>query len=126
MRRPKRATPSRWQGPIATSSGSRTAMSPISTPSRAAGKAGATGLRVRDVARVGSGRGVDSGLVETVRREHPAVPLLVGGGVARAPEIERLAHLGVDGVLVATALHDGRLGRADIDAARRAHPSDSR
>ena len=93
---------------------------------RAAVNAGATSLLVLDVARVGSGRGVDSGLVETLRREHPTVALLVGGGVARGPEIEQLAHLGVDGVLVATALHDGRLGRADIDAARRAHPSDSR
>ncbi len=93
---------------------------------RAAVDAGATTLLVLDVARVGSGRGVDSRLVEALRRGHPAVRLLAGGGVARAREIARLADLGVDGVLVATALHDGRLGRADIDAARRAHPSDSR
>ena len=93
---------------------------------RAAVDAGATTLLVLDVARVGGGRGVDSRLVEALRRGHPAVRLLAGGGVARAREIARLADLGVDGVLVATALHDGRLGRADIDAARRAHPSDSR
>ena len=93
---------------------------------RAAVDAGATSLLVLDLGRVGSGRGVDSRLVETLRREHPAVPLLVGGGVARGPEIARLAHVGVDGVLVATALHDGRLGRADIEAARPGHPSDSR
>jgi phosphoribosylformimino-5-aminoimidazole carboxamide ribotide isomerase len=94
--------------------------------SRAAVDAGATSLLVLDVARVGSGRGVDSRLVETLRRVHPAVQLLAGGGVASAREIERLAGLGLDGVLVATALHDGRLGRADLEAACRGHTSDSR
>jgi len=93
---------------------------------RAAVNAGATSLLVLDVARVGSGRGVDSRLVETLRREHPTVHLFAGGGVASAREIERLADLGLDGVLVATALHDGRLGRADLEAARRGHTSDSR
>ena len=92
----------------------------------AAVEAGATSLLVLDVARVGSGRGVDPWLVETLRRAHPGVHLLAGGGVASAREIERLADLGLDGVLVATALHDGRVGRADIEAARRGHPSDSR
>jgi phosphoribosylformimino-5-aminoimidazole carboxamide ribotide isomerase len=93
---------------------------------RAAVDAGATSLLVLDVARVGSGRGVDARLVETLRRVHPAVQLLAGGGVASAREIARLAGLGLDGVLVATALHDGRLGRADLEAARRGHTSDSR
>ena len=92
----------------------------------AAVEAGATSLLVLDVARVGSGRGVDPWLVEALRRAHPGVQLLAGGGVASAREIERLAELGLDGVLVATALHDGRVGRADIEAARRGHPSDSR
>lgn len=93
---------------------------------RAAVDAGATSLLVLDLARVGSGRGVDPRLVETLRRAHPAVQLLAGGGVASAREIERLAHVGLDGVLVATALHDGRLGRPDIAAALRGHTSDSR
>ena len=93
---------------------------------RAAVDAGATSLLVLDVARVGSGRGVESRLVEKLRRAHPAVRLLAGGGVASAREMERLADLGLDGVLVATALHDGRLGRADLEAVRRRHPRDSR
>jgi len=93
---------------------------------RAAADAGATTLLVLDVARVGSGRGVDPHLVDTLRRDQPAVRLLVGGGVASVREVGLLADLGVDGVLIATALHDGRLGRADIEAARRGHPSDSR
>jgi phosphoribosylformimino-5-aminoimidazole carboxamide ribotide isomerase len=93
---------------------------------RTAVDAGAAGLLILDVGRVGSGRGVDSRLVETLRRAHPTVQLLAGGGLADAREIGRLADLGLDGVLVATALHDGRLRRADLEAVRRRHPSDSR
>jgi phosphoribosylformimino-5-aminoimidazole carboxamide ribotide isomerase len=98
----------------------------IAELARAAVDAGATGLLILDIGRVGSGRGVDPRLVETLRRAHPTVQLLAGGGVAGAREIERLADLGLDGVLVATALHDGRLRRADLEAVRRGHPSDSR
>jgi phosphoribosylformimino-5-aminoimidazole carboxamide ribotide isomerase len=93
---------------------------------RAAIDAGVTSLLVLDVARVGSGRGVDDRLVSVLRAAHPDVQLFAGGGIASVPEIERLADLGLDGVLVATALHDGRLRRADLEAVRRRHPSDSR
>jgi uncharacterized protein related to proFAR isomerase len=33
-----------------------------------------------------------------------------------AADLDALAHAGIAGALVATALHDGRLGRAEIDA----------
>jgi len=93
---------------------------------RAAVDAGATSLLVVDLARVGTGRGVDPRLVEALRRAHPTVRLLAGGGVTSAQEIARLADLGLDAVLLATALHDGRLGRADLEAVRRPHLRDSR
>jgi len=89
--------------------------------------AGVGAIIVLDLARVGSRRGVDAKLVEGLRRAHPHVELLAGGGIATARELVRLAAAGLDGALVATALHDGRIGREDIAAARRAdHPSDSR
>ena len=94
---------------------------------RAAVTAGAGAIIVLDLARVGSGRGVDSVLVEALRRAHPHVDLLAGGGIATPRELERLANAGLDGALVATALHDGRIKRDDVAAVRRAdHPSDSR
>jgi len=93
---------------------------------RGAIDAGVTSLLVLDVARVGSGRGVDDRLVSALRAAHPGVQLFAGGGIASVREIERLADLGLDGVLVATALHDGRLGRADLEVVRRHHPRDSR
>ena len=93
---------------------------------REAVAAGAASLLVLDLARVGTGRGVDATLLHALRRAHPTAELLAGGGVSGAPDLARLADVGLDGVLVATALHDGRLGRADLEAARSGHPSDSR
>ena len=94
---------------------------------RAAVAAGAGAVIVLDLARVGSGRGVDSALLEALRRAHPHVELLAGGGIGTARDLERLVDAGLDGALVATALHDGRIKRGDVAAVRRAdHPSDSR
>jgi uncharacterized protein related to proFAR isomerase len=44
--------------------------------------------------------------------------LLGGGGVRGVEDLNALGHLGCDGVLVATALHERRLGAAEIEAAR--------
>ena len=94
---------------------------------RAAVTAGAGAIIVLDLARVGSGRGVDSGLLEALRHAFPQVELLAGGGIGAPRDLERLADAGLDGALVATALHDGGIERDDIAAVRRAdHPSDSR
>jgi phosphoribosylformimino-5-aminoimidazole carboxamide ribotide isomerase len=55
------------------------------------------------------------------------VILLAGGGVRGLKDLESLAGCGCDGALVATALHDGRLGAADLMAAlkhqTRPHPT---
>jgi HisA/HisF family protein len=94
---------------------------------RAAVAAGAGALIVLDLARVGSRRGVDVALVATLRRALPYVELLAGGGIGTTRDLERLADAGLDGALVATALHDGTIKRDDVAAVRRAdHPSDSR
>ncbi len=70
---------------------------------------------------------MDPVLVRALRRAHPQVELLAGGGIGTARELERLAAAGLDGALMATALHDGRINRDDVAGARRAnHPSDSR
>ena len=94
---------------------------------RAAVTAGAGAIIVLDLARIGSRRGVDLVLVEALRHAFPQVELLAGGGIGTPRELERLADAGLDGVLVASALHDGRIERDDIAAVRRAdHSSDSR
>ena len=63
-----------------------------------------------DLARVGSAYGVNRSLAATVRTLFPDRTLLVGGGVKGPEEISELGSLGIEGVLVATALHQGILG----------------
>lgn len=78
--------------------------------------AGARSVVVVDLARVGAGAGVDHDLVRELRRAFPAMELVAGGGVRGSGDLERLAEAGADAVLVASALHDGRIG-ADVIAA---------
>jgi phosphoribosylformimino-5-aminoimidazole carboxamide ribotide isomerase len=91
---------------------------------RAAGALVAS-IIVIDLARVGSGEGIDVRLVAAVREAAPRVTLLAGGGVRGLDDLARLSDAGCDGALVATALHDGRIEAAQIAAAQR-HASFSR
>ena len=84
-----------------------------------AADSGASAVIVIDLARVGTGTGLDLGLIARVRTAAPRLTLLAGGGVRGLEDMARLADVGCDGALVATALHDGRLGVAEVAAARR-------
>jgi phosphoribosylformimino-5-aminoimidazole carboxamide ribotide isomerase len=73
-------------------------------------------LIVLDLARVGVGEGLGTeALCERLARAYPEVEVIAGGGVRDAADLRRLKECGVRGVLVASALHDGRLTRADLD-----------
>jgi phosphoribosylformimino-5-aminoimidazole carboxamide ribotide isomerase len=74
---------------------------------------------VVDLAHVGTGRLLNLRLIERVRRAVPDVILVSGGGVSQFQDVARLADAGADGVLVATALHEGRLGAGDVAMAQR-------
>lgn len=74
---------------------------------QAAIDAGAGALILLDVARVGRRMGINLPLLGSLRRQLPGVQLLVGGGVRGEADIRTLADAGCDGVLVATALHNG-------------------
>ena len=89
--------------------------------SRAAA-AGAGSVIVIDLARVGGRAGLDIGAIGRIRDAVPELTLLAGGGVRDADDLARLADAGCDGALVATALHDGRLGAQEIAAAARLGP----
>ena len=89
-------------GPVGLSSASDVAM-------RAAA-AGASTLIVLDLARVGTGAGIDLQLMEAVRKAAPGVALIAGGGVRDAADLHALAAAGCDGALVATALLSGAIG----------------
>ena len=72
---------------------------------------GADAIIVIDLARVGTGAGVDLELIAQVRDAAPGVTLLVGGGIRGREDLEALAAAGCDGALVATALHSDAIHR---------------
>jgi phosphoribosylformimino-5-aminoimidazole carboxamide ribotide isomerase len=74
-------------------------------------------LIVLDLARVGVGSGTGTeDLCGRLVRAYPQLELLTGGGVRGLEDMVRLKQLGVRGALVASALHDGRIGPADLAA----------
>ncbi len=83
-----------------------------------AAAAGVGAILVLDLGRVGSGTGVDLGLLEALRRRHPAVRLFAGGGVLTRKDLERMEDAGCDGALVASAIHAGRITAEDVAALR--------
>jgi phosphoribosylformimino-5-aminoimidazole carboxamide ribotide isomerase len=84
---------------------------------------GVSAILVLDLARVGSGVGVDLGLVDLLRRQQPQVRLLAGGGVLTRKDLERMEDAGCDGALVASAIHAGRIGADDVAALRHGRPA---
>ncbi|MEI8016803.1 MAG: HisA/HisF-related TIM barrel protein [Schlesneria sp.] len=78
-------------------------------------QANVSSIIVLDLSDVGMGTGgsTDS-LCRFIRHEFPSVHLISGGGVRSRDDLLRLNKLGIDGVLVASALHDGGLVRSDL------------
>jgi len=70
---------------------------------------GASAIIVLDLARVGMRAGLDLDVLKNVRHAAHGVELIAGGGVRGQEDLDRLADIGVDGALVATALQDGTL-----------------
>jgi phosphoribosylformimino-5-aminoimidazole carboxamide ribotide isomerase len=81
-----------------------------------AATAGVVTILLLDLGRIGTGCGVDLGLLESLRRRLPGIRLLAGGGVLTRRDLERMRDVGCDGALVASAIHTGRLTAADLTA----------
>lgn len=97
-------------------------MPPGDTPDRLAGRAADAGcgtIIVLDLARVGTAAGPDLETIAGIRKAVPHLTLLAGGGVRGFGDLAQLAGAGCDGALVATALHAGLIGAAEIAAAAR-------
>lgn len=66
-----------------------------------------------DLGHVGSGKGPGlEKLCRDLRAAHPTCELTSGGGVRDLEDVTRLVEAGCDNVLVASALHDGRINPA--------------
>jgi phosphoribosylformimino-5-aminoimidazole carboxamide ribotide isomerase len=75
---------------------------------------GATGVILLTLDRVGMGEGPALELLQTARDAFPHLSLIAGGGVRDANDLTALADRGLDGVLIATALHRGAITGAQI------------
>jgi len=90
-------------------------LGPLDLAARAL-EAGAHGLLLLDLARVGTGSGVDLLLLRRLRRSFGVTCLMAGGGVYSREDLSRLRDSGCDGALVATAVHAGQITGADLAA----------
>ncbi len=78
-------------------------------------EAGVHELIVLDVAAVGTGEGVPTlRLCQEILEFAPKTRLITGGGVRHAADLKQLSGTGVDGTLIASALHDGSINSADL------------
>src|SRR5262249_37665319 len=64
--------------------------------------------------RVGTGTGPDFDALEGLVQRAKGRRVFAAGGVRDEHDLARLQSIGVSGVLIATALHDGRLSAAAI------------
>lgn len=72
-------------------------------------------LIVMTLAAVGGGGGPDYGrLGEVLAAAGEGREVYAAGGVRGAADLERLAGMGCAGALVASALHDGRIGKGEL------------
>jgi phosphoribosylformimino-5-aminoimidazole carboxamide ribotide isomerase len=78
---------------------------------------------VMTLARVGMDAGPDLARLAQLQRLNPVCRMYAAGGVRHADDLAALAEAGAAGVLLASALHDGRLSRAELGVFHAGHPT---
>lgn len=79
-------------------------------------------LIVMTLERVGGDKGPDSQRLSTLRARAPEKSYYAAGGVRGPADLAALAQAGAAGVLLASALHDGRLSPTDLAACHDPEP----
>jgi len=69
-----------------------------------------------NLGRVGTGSGVDGHLLMKILKSTERHHAFIGGGIRDISDIRHLQDMGIAGVLVATALHTGKISTADLMA----------
>ena len=83
-----------------------------------AAASGASTLIVIDLARVGTGRGLDVGLLGRIHAAMPGATLVAGGGIRGWDDLVQVSKAGCSAALLATALHDGCITALEISKAQ--------
>jgi phosphoribosylformimino-5-aminoimidazole carboxamide ribotide isomerase len=88
------------------------------SPEKIAVEATACGVQtmiVLDLAYVGAGQGLGvSTVCQRIAALEPGLTLVAGGGVRSVDDIRELRQAGCRGVLIASALHDGKINAEDV------------
>ena len=88
---------------------------PADAIAAAAVDVGTRSMIVLDLADVGSLRGGNTtALCRRLRAAHPRLEIVSGGGVRHLEDVRSFLAAGCDAVLVASALHDGRIAPAEL------------
>ena len=80
-----------------------------------AADAGVGAVIVLDLARVGSGSGIDLEVLARIRSVASSLPVYAAGGLRNIEDIELLRDVGCDGALLASALLDGKITKRDLN-----------
>jgi phosphoribosylformimino-5-aminoimidazole carboxamide ribotide isomerase len=84
---------------------------------RRAVDAGITRMIVLDLAAVGVHQGISTiPLCQRLQDHFPELEIITGGGIRDADDLKQLAANEIDGVLIASALHNGRIDAATLRA----------
>ena len=79
---------------------------------------------VMTLGRVGSGAGPDLARLAGIRRIAKSRLIYAAGGVRNVADLAALNAAGAAGALIASALHDGRIGKGDLEALEPLPPDD--
>lgn len=66
-----------------------------------------------ELTQVGAGTGINKDLIEIMKENLPS-QLITGGGVKTIDDLKKMERLGIDGALIATALHEGTINKKEI------------
>ena len=103
------------QGQLFTDSPGWLDMTPLQLATTAI-QLGIERLIVLDLAQVGSSAGISTlKLCSEIRSQAPHVQLITGGGIRHLADLQQLAAAHIDGVLVASALHDRHISPTDLN-----------
>ncbi len=78
-------------------------------------------LILMDLTRVGAAQGPAVAMLRQWRDRAPGARLYLAGGVRGPADLDAAAAAGAAGILLASALHEGALGQADLAAFTRTH-----